>query len=75
MEVVLVVDSCRVREYSIYPHAPSAELVAVALRIDCTVEVAAVAASGTGRRSRRVVGWHTDLSSAAVGAADSGKDL
>ena len=37
--------------------------------------MAAVAASGTGQRSRRVVAWHTGLSSAAVGAADSGKGL
>ena len=37
--------------------------------------MAAVAASGTGRCSRRVVGWHTDLSSAAVGVADLDRDL
>ena len=37
--------------------------------------MAAVAASGTGRRSRRVVGWHMDLSSAAVGVADLDRDL
>lgn len=75
MEVVPVVDSCRVREYSICPHVPSAELAAVAVGIDCTVVVAAIAVLGTGRCSRRVVGWHTGLSSAAVGVADSGKGL
>ena len=37
--------------------------------------MAVVAASGTGRHSRRAVGWHTDLSSAAVEVADSGKGL
>ena len=37
--------------------------------------MAAVAASGTGRCSRRVVGWHTDLSSAAVEVADPGRDF
>ena len=75
MEVVPIVDSCKVREYSICPHGPSAELAVVAVGIDCTVELAAVAVSGTGRCSLRVVGWHTGLSSAAVGVADSGKDL
>ena len=75
MEVVPVVDSCRAREYSIYPHVPSAEPAAVAVGIDYTAEVAAVAALGTGRRLRGVVGWHTDLSSAAVGVDESGKGL
>ena len=75
MEVVPVVDSYRGRGYSICPHGPSAELAAVAVGIDCTVEVAAVAASGTGRHSLGVVGWHTGLSSAAVGVADSGTGL
>ena len=74
MEVVPVVDSCRVREYSICPHVPFAELAAVAVGIDCTAEVAALAGLGTGRRARGVAGWHTGLSSAAVGVADSDKD-
>ena len=68
-------DSCRVREYSIYPHVPSAELAAVAVGIDCTVEASAVAASSTEQGSRRVVAWHTGLNFAAVGVADSGRDL
>ncbi len=75
MEAVPVVDSCRVREYLICPHVPSAELAAVAVRIDYTVEATAVAASSTGRGSRRVVGWHTGLSFAAVRVADSGRGL
>ena len=75
MEVVPVVDSCRVREYSICPHVPFAELAVVAGGIDCTAEAAALAALGTGRRSRGVAGWHTGLSSAAVGVADSDRGL
>ena len=75
MEVVPVVDSCRVREYSICPHVLFAELAAVAVGIDCTAEAAALAALGTGRRSSGVAGWHTGLSSAAVGVADSDRGL
>lgn len=75
MEVVPVVDSCRVREYSICPHGPFAELAAVAVGIDCTAEAVALDALGTGRRSQGVVEWHTGLSSAAVGVADSGRGL
>ena len=56
MEVVPIVDSCRVREYSIYLRVPFAELAAVAVGVDCTAEAAAAAALGTGRRSREVAG-------------------
>lgn len=75
MEVVPIVDSCRARVYSICPHVPFAELVEVAVRIDCTAEAAALAALGIGRRWREVAEWHTGLSSAAVGVADSGRGL
>ena len=75
MEVVPVVDSCRVREYSICPHGPFAELAAVAVGTDYTAEAAALAALGTGRCSQGVVEWHTGLSSAVVGVADSGGGL
>ena len=73
LEVVLAVDNCKVRVYSICQRALFAGFGAVRVGIDCIFGAAAVAALDTGQGWRMCAGAHSDLKFAVVEVAEAGK--